>query len=426
MKKALTKTVLFAVTIVILAAIIPLSANATSSNKNNNKTQIYTFLTQELSLNSAAACGIMANIDAESDFNPRCVIRDTNGLLSGGICQWNGGRFSKLRSFCSKNGYDYLSITGQLKYLATELKSSGYKYIFDYLKGVSNSAQGAYDAAYYWCYYFEVPAQRSKKSIQRGNSAMTTYWSTYGEVDIKAPVLKNSSKNNQIDIKGAVTLSWTNGGKDVDYYTLIIAKKKDNENKYDWAKAKTYTLSASTLSKSFPAGSFSKGRYGVYVKATHKATNTTKQSNASVFDVVCAAHAFKSEITVQPTLTKKGLKVFTCERCGYVKEQVMNPFSIKSFTKRSVTELEAVTVTSNSAKLSWGQYSWAEGYCVYVKKGKTWKKVKTVKSFDKTSCTIKNLSSNTTYKFRVKAFIKTDGEVYMTKTTETLTLKTDK
>ncbi len=426
MKKALTKTVLFAVTIVILAAIIPLSANASTSNTNENKTQIYTFLTQELSLNSAAACGIMANIDAESDFNPRCVIRDTNGLLSGGICQWNGGRFSKLRSFCSKNGYDYLSVIGQLKYLATELKSAGYKYIYDYLKGVSNSAQGAYDAAYYWCYYFEVPAQRSRKSVQRGNDAMTTYWSTYGQVDIKAPILKNSSKNNKVDLKSAVTLSWTAGGKDVDYYTLIIAKKKDNENKYDWDKAKTYTLSASTLSKTFPAGSFTNGRYGVYVRATNKTTNTTKQSNANAFDVLCTAHSFTSEIKIQPTLTKTGLKVFTCKRCGFIKEQVMNSFSIKSFTKRSVTELEAVSVTSNSAKLSWNQYSWAEGYCVYVKNGKTWKKVKTINSFDKTSCTVKNLDSNTTYKFRVKAFIKDDGKVHMTKTTETLTLRTGK
>lgn len=424
MKKALTKTVLFAVTIVILAAIIPLSANASTSNKNDNKTQIYTFLTNELGLNSAAACGIMANIDAESDFNPSSVIRDSNGLLSGGICQWNGSRFSRLRSFCSANGYSYLSIKGQLHYLASELKSSGYKYIYDYMKCVSNTAQGAYDAAYYWCYYFEVPARRATKSVQRGNSAKNTYWATYGKVDLKDVTLSNTSTNRKIDIDDSITLKWTSAGSYADYYTLIVAKKKAGTQKYDWDNAKTYTLSASTLSKTFKSGTFEKGRYGVYVKATNKLTGTTVQSNASVFDVVCTTHDFDTVVTKQPTTVKAGKRVSTCKQCGFVKSEVMNPFPVKSFVKRSVTDLEKVSVTSDSAKISWKQFSWAEGYCIYLKQGKSWQKVKTVKAFDKTSCIIKNLDRNTTYQIRVKAYIKVDGKTYMTPTTETLTLRT--
>lgn len=111
MKKALTKVLLTAITLVIFAAIVPLSASASTSN---NKTEVYKQLTTKLNLNSAAACGIMANIERESDFNPRLVVNDSNGRQSGGLCQWNGGRFANLKNYCSKNGYDYLSIDGQI------------------------------------------------------------------------------------------------------------------------------------------------------------------------------------------------------------------------------------------------------------------------------------------------------------------------
>ena len=128
MKKALTKVMLTAITLVILAAIVPLSASASTSN---NKSEIFKQLTTKLDLNPAAACGIMANIEHESDFDPTLVIVDTNGLLSGGLCQWNGGRFSNLQNFCYNNGYNYLSIEGQLAFLKHELSSGSYGYIYN-------------------------------------------------------------------------------------------------------------------------------------------------------------------------------------------------------------------------------------------------------------------------------------------------------
>ena len=90
MKKAITRAILIVMTIVTLATVMPISANASTSNAK----KIYNILTSELGFNSAAACGILANIERESDFNPKLVIRDSNGLTSGGLCQWNGGRFS--------------------------------------------------------------------------------------------------------------------------------------------------------------------------------------------------------------------------------------------------------------------------------------------------------------------------------------------
>ena len=151
MKKALMKVLLIAMTLVTLLTVIPLSANAAS----DNKTQIFSYLTSEMGLNSAAACGIMANIEKESNFKPAKIIRDSNGLQSGGLCMWNGSRLNRLKNYCNNKGLNYLSIKGQLSYLAYELKLSQYKHIFNYLKKVPNNSKGAYDAAYYWCYYLK-------------------------------------------------------------------------------------------------------------------------------------------------------------------------------------------------------------------------------------------------------------------------------
>ena len=145
----------FSVVIMLAVAVPAFSAQGVSSK--SNKSTVFSYLTEEIGFNTAAACGIMANMEHESGFNPSRVMYDSNGLLSGGLCMWNGGRFSSLQRFCNNNGYNYLSIPGQLRYLEHELKSGYFKHIYNYLKKVPNTSSGAYDAAYYWCYYFEIP-----------------------------------------------------------------------------------------------------------------------------------------------------------------------------------------------------------------------------------------------------------------------------
>ena len=119
------KVLLIAMTLVTLITVIPLSANAAS----DNKTQIFSYLTDEMGLNSAAACGIMANIEKESSFKPEKIIRDSNGLQSGGLCMWNGGRLNNLKKFCANKGLNYLSIEGQLAYLEYELQETDVIYL---------------------------------------------------------------------------------------------------------------------------------------------------------------------------------------------------------------------------------------------------------------------------------------------------------
>lgn len=136
--------------------------------------RIFLFLTQEMGLNTAGACGVLANIEKESSF------RVTAASYDGGygIVQWTGGRNTRLKNWCKEKGYDYKTLEGQLWYLRYELEGS-YKKILTYLKGVENSPVGAYDAGYYFCYNFEIPANRATRSIQRGNLAKDSYWQKY-------------------------------------------------------------------------------------------------------------------------------------------------------------------------------------------------------------------------------------------------------
>lgn len=153
-----------------------------------NTNEIYDYLRNVLGLNHAAACGVLANIQCESNFASSAV---GDGGTSYGLCQWHLGRFSALINWCNANGYEYHSIQGQLGYLTTELQG-GYASVYQYLLSVPDTAQGAYDAAYYWCKYFEIPANLEYNSQMRADLAMNLYYpKTLGtqketEAEIKA------------------------------------------------------------------------------------------------------------------------------------------------------------------------------------------------------------------------------------------------
>lgn len=147
-----------------------------------NRDKIYKFMKEEMGFNTAAACGVVANIQCESSFRPSASVIDTNGLPSYGICQWNGPRFEALKSFCAARGYDYTSLEGQLYYLKYELSGSEAR-ACGLVKNVENTAQGAYTAGYNWARYFERCASVWHES--RGNLARDTYWPMYGETTTK-------------------------------------------------------------------------------------------------------------------------------------------------------------------------------------------------------------------------------------------------
>ena len=141
----------------------------------SNEQIIFKFLTKEAGYNAAAACGVLANIKYESGFKPTS---GGDGGTSYGICQWHLGRKTRLINWYNSNGYDYTTLEGQLYFLKYELKTY-YPAVHNNLKSTANTAQGAYDAGYYFCYNFEAPASRATRSVTRGNYARDTLWGRY-------------------------------------------------------------------------------------------------------------------------------------------------------------------------------------------------------------------------------------------------------
>ncbi len=122
----------------------PLSANEAFD-------RIFDILTQNYGYNEAAACGILANIRFESNFEPDV------GDYYYGLCQWGGSRQEDLYSYCADNSLDASSIEGQLSFMEYELRNY-YTGVRDYLLNVENSANGAWNAGDYFCRYYEGAA----------------------------------------------------------------------------------------------------------------------------------------------------------------------------------------------------------------------------------------------------------------------------
>ena len=176
--------------LVVAIAFQSLMLNAFMVSALSNEQIIYNFLREKIGLNTAAACGVLANIEKESGFRNDVLEYGYTWASGGGygICQWTNsprtsstGRRTNLVNWCNQNGYDYTSLTGQLNYLKHELNTSYYyNLVTKRLLSVNNTAQGAYDAGYVWCYYFEVPAgYNTGVSVTRGNIAQNTYWPKY-------------------------------------------------------------------------------------------------------------------------------------------------------------------------------------------------------------------------------------------------------
>ncbi len=147
--------------------------NYPAANVTQNTNRVYDYLTKKLGLNHAAACGVLANIQCESNFSTTAV---GDGGTSYGLCQWHLERFSALISFCVSNGYDFHMLEGQMEYLSHEL-NTGYQEVLQHLKNVPNTPEGAYEAGYYWCKVFERPNHLEYNSQMRGDLARGEYYS---------------------------------------------------------------------------------------------------------------------------------------------------------------------------------------------------------------------------------------------------------
>lgn len=167
----------------------------------DNETVIYNFLTKNMGLNCAAACGVIANLNAESALNPKNLqnsyekslgytdssytaavdsgaydnfVKDAAGY---GLAQWTyWSRKQKLLEYAKSKGASIGDLVMQLEFFAQEIK--GYSSVWKCLQTVDNTAEGAYKAAYTMCYSYEAPAAKETSSVTRGNKAKT-YFAKY-------------------------------------------------------------------------------------------------------------------------------------------------------------------------------------------------------------------------------------------------------
>lgn len=162
----------------IAAAVFPVAVYAAS-----NEQVVFEYLTNTMGLNTAAACGAMANLEKESNFNPHAEYQEKDGSISYGLCQWNGVRRTALENYCSAHGYDSTTLNGQLHYMQYELETSESS-AYGSFRNVENTADGAYTAGYNWASKYERCAHYFDdvdQYAQRANLAKSKYWPKYGK-----------------------------------------------------------------------------------------------------------------------------------------------------------------------------------------------------------------------------------------------------
>ena len=163
-----------------------------SAPPKENEAAVVKYCMEKLKLNTAATCGVLANIYCESGFRTNAI---GDGGTSVGICQWHNGRWTNLRNFAPD---DWQTLEGQLRFMRKELRT-GYRATWNYLQNVTDDEQGAYDAAYYWCMHYEMPDKILSRSTTRGYLAKNVYWKRYGlgEEETEAETDSSSEAGDQ-------------------------------------------------------------------------------------------------------------------------------------------------------------------------------------------------------------------------------------
>lgn len=139
-------------------------------NREAVKMACYQFFTGQ-GMSPAVACGWLANIQEESQFNPADDRGDDGHAW--GLCQWNDRR-QKMVDFV---GPDWKTdVVGQLNFIMHELSTSETRTMTALREHASgNTIQDAYNAGYYICTEYERPENKQSKGRYRGNIAKQFY-----------------------------------------------------------------------------------------------------------------------------------------------------------------------------------------------------------------------------------------------------------
>lgn len=203
------------------------------SNKDNIY-NVYTFLRIEMGYNVAACAGVMANINVESASTWNPAIEEYGRPLGGnsglGLIQWSYGRRTDpdvgLLGWCAKNGYEPLTIEGNMRFLQYELENKSYKdSVHAKILLVSDTIEGSEQAAGIWVRHFEI--SRDKDSGYRESLARSTWYAKALELE----KLMQSSIGNS-----GITNTKTNGTQGITYdSSLLIIGDSNTVRWHSWS-----------------------------------------------------------------------------------------------------------------------------------------------------------------------------------------------
>ena len=134
-----------------------------------NEAIVYEFFVSK-GLQPAQIAGIMANIKAESSFNPRAV-NSSSGAK--GLFQWLGGRAAALDAYAASQGKEWTDINCQLEYAWTEIEDDAQWGGAD-KKEAFMSTSSAKEAGMLFCTYWERPGNE-ETAVKRGEMAEEYY-----------------------------------------------------------------------------------------------------------------------------------------------------------------------------------------------------------------------------------------------------------
>ncbi len=210
MQKPLRRAASFLLVCCLLFCFFPLRAHAVSlwefldpdkeqeplspEQREENLRLITRFLREEMDLPDSAVAAILANMDRESGFDPRAI--DESGNFFG-LCQWSRSRWLDCFHFCRENGLDRFSLEAQLAFLQHEMQGD-YEWIYvGYLLNAEDCEDGAQDAQFYFCEYYEIPLELDWEHVIRSRLVAEVYWPLVSEGELtrceEQPPLQNEA-----------------------------------------------------------------------------------------------------------------------------------------------------------------------------------------------------------------------------------------
>ena len=128
----------------------------------------------------AQAIGLLSNIEYESAFNENALgDKNSNGeFTSYGLCQWHGTRWERLKQYAGT--ITTVPAQTQIDFVKWEMEKY-YPKTWIIFNSIENNKEGAGKFAYYFCYNYEVPANRKTVSEKRRKRAEELYEMYYDD-----------------------------------------------------------------------------------------------------------------------------------------------------------------------------------------------------------------------------------------------------